>query len=264
VEPGDYVEQGTPLAKLENLDVLISLAELDGQYKSTETRLDTLKRTVHASMLARGELERVQEDSQSLADQLVEKEQEKEKLTIVAPVSGTVLPPKSMRPQEQNTGQLPKWSGSPLDDANVGAFLDQSVKLCEIGDPNRLEANLIVTQEDIEFVISSVGEGRTVELMFEQRPGKTYTSKIEEISLIELQATPEGLSNKTGGEIPTVTDESGRERPMTVSYEATVPLPEAVRGLRLGSSGIAKIHTRPQTLGQRFWRYLTRTFNFRL
>jgi hypothetical protein len=51
---------------------------------------------------------------------------------------------------------------------------------------------------------------------------------------------------------------------MTISYEATVPLPEAVRGLRVGSSGIAKIHTRPQTLGQRFWRYLTRTFNFHL
>jgi hypothetical protein len=38
--------------------------------------------------------------------------------------------------------------------------------------------------------------------------------------------------------------------------------PEGV--IRPGMRGRAKIHAGYQTLGQRFWRYVTRTFNFKL
>ena len=57
---------------------------------------------------------------------------------------------------------------------------------------------------------------------------------------------------------------SGEERPMSASYQASAYLDDEEGELRIGLRGRAKIHVAKQTLGRRFWRFLTRTFNFDL
>ena len=71
--------------------------------------------------------------------------------------------------------QLPTWSGSPFDPENLGATLQSGTKLCQIGDPRRLEARLVIDQGDIEFV----APGQRVEIMLDQSAEYVYVSKIE-------------------------------------------------------------------------------------
>ena len=93
---------------------------------------------------------------------------------------------------------------------------------------------------------------------------RTFHSQISEIAKVDLKVAPRNLSSKTGGEVVTKTDESGAERPQNTSYEARAPIddPEAV--LAVGLKGRAKICTHWQSLGSAAWRYLTRTFNFKM
>ena len=79
------------------------------------------------------------------------------------------------------------------------------------------------------------------------------------------RATPKNLASKAGGELATKTDESGVERPWSPSYQVLVfPLDGPDDLLRIGLRGRAKIHARWQTVGQRAWRLVSETFNFRL
>jgi len=124
-----------------------------------------------------------------------------------------------------------------------------------------MEALLVIDQADIDFV----AVGPEVEIKLDELPHDTFTGKILKISEEELDVSPRGLSAKAGGELPTETDPTtGAERPMNTSYQASVPLPDPNGDFRIGLRGRAKVHVRPQTIGQRVWRLVTSTFNFKL
>jgi hypothetical protein len=51
---------------------------------------------------------------------------------------------------------------------------------------------------------------------------------------------------------------------MNTSYQASAPIDDEDGLLYLGLRGKAKIYTHWQTIATRSWRWLTRTFNFKL
>jgi putative peptide zinc metalloprotease protein len=157
-------------------------------------------------------------------------------------------------------GRLESWSGTPLEPKNLGAFLPESVLFCQIGNPKKMEAHLVIEQDYIDFV--RIGD--TVEIKLDQFPWATFNSKIDEIGP-DLKVAPRQLSSKAGGELVTKTDETtGVERPANTSYPARAAIDHEEAVLAIGLRGQGKIHARWQTLGQRFWRYFKRTFNFKL
>ena len=131
---------------------------------------------------------------------------------------------------------------------------------CLVGDPHKMEALLVVDQEEIEYL----KQGQAVEVKLDELPAETLTGEIAEIGAEPLTVSPRHLSNKAGGELATKTDESGVERPLNTSYQVRVPLDDPEDLLRIGLRGRGRIRTEPQTLGHRLWRYITQTFNFRL
>ena len=58
--------------------------------------------------------------------------------------------------------------------------------------------------------------------------------------------------------------DTGVETPQSASYQALVPIEDKEGVLRIGLRGQAKIHTAPQSLGARLWRFLMHTFNFKM
>jgi len=100
--------------------------------------------------------------------------------------------------------------------------------------------------------------------MLANLPGKVFESHVASISPETLKVSPRALSNKVGGDLATETDESGRERPIKPTYQANAPLDDLNGEIVIGTRGTAKIHAGYQSLGQRGWRYLSRTFNFEL
>ncbi len=260
VKSGQQVEKDQTLAQLSNIDLELQIAELETQRTAYETRLQNLSRDRFDDVNAALQVPQVRESLAAVEESLREKLADRARLKLVAPVAGTVLPPPDKPAKPDPSGNLPIWSGLPLQKKNLGAFLTESTLFCQIGDPKRLEANLIIDQDDIEFV----NQGDTLDVKLAELPHTTFRTKITEIAYSELEVSPQSLTNKSGGELQTQTDEKGLERPMNTSYQARAPIDDDEGLLYLGLRGKAKIYTRWQTIATRTWRYLTRTFNFKL
>lgn len=263
VRPGDKVVEGQPLAQLHNIDVDISIADLTGQLNLNAAQLEGLHRVSFNDRRASSQIDPLSKALAGIKEQLVKQEIDREKLRLVAPRAGTVLPPPLVEKHVDDGTHLPTWSGSPFDPENVGARLTTGTKLCQIGDPRSLEARLVIDQGEVEFVLP----GQRVEIMLAQSTDYAYTNcYIERVSTEDLKTSPTHLSSLHGGSLPTKMDASGVPRPLSPIFEAVVPLPEKddYGLLRLGLVGRAKIITPPRTLWERLYRYASHTFNFEL
>ncbi|MCG8586607.1 MAG: hemolysin D [Pirellulales bacterium] len=261
---GDRVQAGQLLAQLESFELEQELASIERELAEVDLELQYLD--ARRRFLESAEYFQLQRDLASqqkrLRSRLNEKREQVARLHITAPVEGTVLPAASRSGDDGASGLLPSWSGSPLSRRNDNAFLDADPRhpLCRIGDPERLEANIVIDQSDIEFI----REGQSVELMLDQSQGEIIESMIAERGTDKLEYAPTALSNKAGGQLATETDASGREKLLVTAYEATAPLSDADHVMRAGLRGTAKVHAGYRSLGQRLARYISQTFNFKL
>lgn len=264
VQPRQEVKKDEPLARLKNADLDLQISELESQKVQFESRLQSLMWRRPHDIQAGKEIPEVQKSLDGVKAQLQEKGQEKKKLLLYAREDGTVLPPPWTPPRKDPEGPLPAWHGTPLLPENHGAFLEEGVLFCQIGNPKKMEAVLVIDQDDIKFV----RVGQKVKIKLDARPHDTLEGKIDEIAQSDLKIAPKRLSTKSKGELPTKTDPvTGQERPQSTSYQARVPLEDPEEIFQIGLRGRAKIYMdRPlwQSLGARAWRLVTRTFNFHL
>lgn len=119
---------------------------------------------------------------------------------------------------------------------------------------------MLVDQKDR----NDIDIGTAVELKFDSLAARTYVGKVEKISDRHLEFVPQLLSNKLGGEVPTTTDEQGRERLVSAAYQTTVLLEEDIPLLRSGMRGRARFSIGHRSAWDWIWRYIKTTFHFRL
>jgi putative peptide zinc metalloprotease protein len=262
VQPGDQVRAGQVLAEMRNVEIDLAIEELKGRREELRAELAGLNRTRFTDPRASDQIDTVGKMLASVEQQLIKREEDRAKLHLVAPRDGTVLPPPLVEDRPEFGNQLDTWSGSPFDKENIGALLVTGQKFCQIGEPHRMEARLVIDQGDVEFVLP----GQRVEIMLNQSADYVYVSKIENVSNKDLKITPTHLSSLHGGPLPTQMSKSGVAEPLGAVFEAIVPLPEEDPDglLRIGLVGRAKISTAPRTLIDRLYRYVSRTFNFEL
>ena len=79
-----------------------------------------------------------------------------------------------------------------------------------------------------------------------------------------MEAAPTRLAARAGGQLATQPDKTGVERPLTVVYQASVPLDDASAQILIGTTGLARIHAGSQPLYQRLYRTACRTFRFEM
>jgi putative peptide zinc metalloprotease protein len=72
------------------------------------------------------------------------------------------------------------------------------------------------------------------------------------------------LSSRFGGDIVSATDADGNDVPQSTKFLVTVPLANPDQLIVPNSTGVAKIRSGSQTVGQRLWRLFQRTFQFEL
>lgn len=263
VYPGQEVKEGQLLAELHNMDLDLEIAELTSQRDVLEAQLKGLNLASSKDSKAAGEVEPLAKTLAGINKQLANREGEREKLRLVAPRAGTVLPPPIVEKRSKDDSQLPMWSGSPFDPENIGSRLMTTTKFCQIGDPHSLEARLVIDQGDVEFV----APGQKVDILLDQKSDLIYANCfVERVSTEDLKTSPVHLSSLHGGSLPTKMDPSGVARPLSPIFEAVVPLPDKDDDglLRLGLVGRAKISTPPRTLWSRLKRYVAHTFNFEI
>jgi putative peptide zinc metalloprotease protein len=261
VQPGDRVAANQPLGELNSIELLLQIAELKGKVDLYTRKVETLEyNRLGGDKVAGQDLASMQKSLQMYKNQLKEKEHDLDRLVLKSPVEGTVIPPPEIPKRRSHDGELRTFSGTPLREINLGAHLPESTLFCQIGDPSKMEAVLVVDQDEIEFM----DENQDVDIKIDELPGRTYHTTIAEIAKADLKVAPRQLSNKGGGEVATKTDESGADRPINISYQARAPLDNSDGLLFVGLRGQAKVHARWQTLWTRTVRLFMRTFNFKL
>jgi len=258
VQPGDWVRAGHPLVTLENIDVNIELSRLLSELEQQQSKLGSLRQRAFDDPSAADSIAEVAESIVALEQQLARRQQHAAGLRIEAPAEGFVLAPPNTAPGAPERGQLPKWSGSPLEPRNLRALLNEGVMVCQLGDPTQLEAILAIDQGDVEFV----HPGQIVDILLEPFPGQRFRSSLTQLSQLDMKVSPHSLSSKTGGGLVTRTDAGGRERPISTTYQALAPLDDELSGMFIGATGQARVHTGSQTLAQRAWRFVCKTFSF--
>jgi putative peptide zinc metalloprotease protein len=258
VKPWDKVNVGDPLGRLRSTELEMEILDLEAKLNKQRVQAQVLQRARRDDPAAMQTLPEIMEMIDSLQEQLSQKHAEGERLQLVARSSGTILPPPSVKSDSRGDGALPQWSGSPLDPENLGAYVGSTL-FCQIGDPRKWEAELVVDQDYIEFI----HEDQEVAIKLDEMPYETFYSTIEEIGP-EMEFSSRQLSSKTGGELMTKQDASGAERPISTSFQARAPLDDPGGNLVQGLRGTAKVYADWQPLGKRFWRFLVRTFNFDL
>jgi putative peptide zinc metalloprotease protein len=260
VERGQKVESGTPLADLRNLDLELEIAQLQTQRDQYQAQLTHLQQARYDDDKAAAQIPGVKDSLAAIDEQLEDKKLDLTRLHLVAHRAGVVIPPMSVPPRPSTDGKLPTWHGTPLEKRNLGALLPASTWFCQIGDPDKFDAILVVDQSDIELV----REGQNVKIMLDELPGQTFHSPITAISNNPIETPPNQLSNKRGGSLETRTDPSGVERTVNISYSAKAPLDDPDGMLLTGLKGQAKIDADYHSLGWRLWRFLQHTFHFKL
>lgn len=257
VREGQIVKAGDLLLELENPEKEDKLLELYVQKKVVEQEIN-----VATATNALGELEVAQKKLNTLREQIADYEQQLALLELLAPCDGTVVAPQAnpVPKTDEAKIQLASWYGTPLEVRNLDAFLEERTHALSIAPDDKFQATLLVDQSDR----NDIDIGRAVELKFDHLPDKIYIGKVEKISDEDLKFVPPLLSNKLGGQVPTTTDEQGRERLVSAAYQTTVLLEEDLPLLRSGMRGIARFQVGHRSTWDWIWRYLKMTFHFRL
>jgi putative peptide zinc metalloprotease protein len=264
VRPGDHVKAGQLIAQLENLDVEHEYQVALSTVKDAETELNSLaeQRVVNDNVHLK--LEQAQEALVTAKEALAEKEQDRERLRLVAPSDGVIVPPPPRKDQSSKAeGRLAKWSASPFDQKNQNAWFSTSDLVCLVHDPAKgLEASLVIDQADVELVRIS----DKVRILIDANTHSAFDTTVEAISSTGMVAIPQTMSSQGGGRIDTRSDPaSGMQIPLSASYQARAPLPEIARtDWQVGIQGQARIYTGWKTIAWRLGRYLSRTFHFEL
>ncbi|MEI8072272.1 MAG: HlyD family efflux transporter periplasmic adaptor subunit [Planctomycetota bacterium] len=260
VRAGDLVRRGDPLATLSSIDLDLAIADLEGKQSQTQSRLNSLERERFTDPAAGLEIGTVEESLKSIDEQLAKKRKNRDELVLVAPRDGIVLPANNVEPRPDPAGKLPTWTGNPLNPKNLGATLMEGTVLCLVGEPEKFEAVMIVDQSEMEFI----AKGQPVDLKLNAFSWRIFTGTIEEIAETHIESSSQRLSVKSGGQVPTRTDESGRELPISTSYEVMMTLNDAEAVLTPGMRGTARIKVGSRTLGQWLLRLIWQTFNFKM
>ena len=258
VSAGTGVSQNQTLAHLVNEDLEKELADLTSQQEAQRTKLSNLliqksefPELAASIPSARETLDALQRRVEAVRDQTL-------RLQLNAPLAGTVLPPPARQEETFSGAELKHWHGTPLEDRNLGSYLETGTLFCLIGDPAKLEAIFFIDQEDIQFV----RRGQRVRIWLDQTPGSIAYGTIHEIAEIDVKLAPRQLID--GQYLPVKTDKSGTAQPLQTLYRARVVFDPAAPNVLIGARGTAKILAEPRSLANRIGRYLATTFNFRI
>ncbi len=236
--------------------------------------------------------------AESLAAQLARREEDRDRLTLRAPIAGTVVAPPRTSDAPAGAGAgaddpgaaLSPWTGVPLDPGNRGAFLAPGTLAALVAPPDprappgtsagpvRAEARLVVP----EAAVQRVRVGQRVRLKFAQRPGAVLTGRVTEVAAEALRTVPRelaGVAVAVAGPAPGADGlaaggfgqgDPSALRPAETSYEVRValdpdaPAAPATAGLLSRGVGAAKIRVAARPLWARAWETLRRTFRFDL
>ena len=258
--PGQAISNRQPICKLENTDLAIKIQEARADVRATESTLEQARYFSNSDLKQAQLIDSLKSELKKKGDVLKTLLEKQDDLVVRSPMEGFVFQPpskeesKAAKAQEQLSG----WYGNAFDPTNSEAFFTEGELVCLVAPSSKMEAIIVVDQHDRD----DLQLGNEVEIMFDAATLESVKGKIIFFSETEMKECSPNLSITAGGTLDTKTDEMGRTRPISTSYQVRVELVDLQVPLRAGYRGNAKVHLKWKSLGSRLYRYVLKTFNF--
>ena len=259
-KPGQSISKGQPICRLENGDLAIKIQEARSDIRSTESLIEQATHYSNLDPRLVRDLYTLKSDLKKKQDVLKTLVEKQGNLLVQSPIDGFVVQPPSKEESKaaKSQGQLSSWYGDPFSPLNSEAFFSEAELVCFVAPSQNMDAVIVVDQHDRELL--KVGD--EVEIMFDAAGLESVYGKIVSFSESEMKESSANLSITSGGMLDTKTDELGRTRPISTSYQARVEFKDLKVPLRPSYRGNAKVHLAWKSLGSRLYRYVLKTFNF--
>jgi putative peptide zinc metalloprotease protein len=251
------VKSGETVATLVNAEIEAQVADLTADVASREAHLKRLRLMQGEDPSVSPQIPAEEKALDDARERLAQWRRDQERLTLRAPVAGTILAPPETELQPDDGVRLAGWRGTPLAPENRGCYLETGQLVCLVGDPARLEAMLVIDQGAVPFV----QPGQTVRVRIEQAPVRVISGTIVDLAKASAEDLPPALARTL--DLPIQGSGAAAGKPAETYYQARVKLQPHAAPLLVGMHGQAKVLADWQPLGIRALRYLQRTFRIR-
>lgn len=225
VKTGDTVTAGQPLAYLTD-------AAVEAEARSAALLVERARRQADMALGASAPAYLKQAEAALAAAVVRETEARRmlDKLTLYAPLAGTVITPDLERLQ---TGSLRPGEA-----------------LCEVAALRPMQIYIPLNERQARHVSA----GQAVELRVHSQPGRTYTGQVAtDLKTPPAEELPPNLIATLGGDIAAQPDAEGKLKPLEVTYGVLVTLPNDDTSLLPGMTGNVRIHGPRRPLWEVVW-----------
>ncbi|MFO0867307.1 MAG: hypothetical protein U0935_00020 [Pirellulales bacterium] len=247
---GTRVTAGQQLLKLANPSLERELARWRGDAAVLEARVAALEGTRGTDPRAGDRLPAAREALAGTREVVAQRQLDWERLQLRAPFAGTLLAPPPRETPPRRTRELAGWTGSPLEEQQRGAWLENGTLVGWVGDPRRREASVYVDESDIELV----QPGQSVRLTFAVWPGRVFHGTVRETAREIVTQLPKELT--LAGELALTHSPDQPVRPLETLYQVRVVLAEDELPLINRVRGQARIAVASQSLFERVRRWI--------
>ena len=255
VRCGSRVEAGDVLVRLENIDLEVQLAELNGRRARLEARIAAMEARRDRDPSAARSLPTERQSLQALERQLQLLEESRARLTLIAPRGGIVIPSPAVESDPTATEPPPL---SPIEPDQQGRFIPAGTLMCLVGETERVQVVLLVDDNAIDLV----QPGQSVTLQMDAIPWQRPRGVVRGVSRQEMAPQQENAASWVRLAAADAAGETTDAR--RVDFEARVELDKHDPRLRIGGRGSALVTVRSEPLGMRAYRALRRLFGLRL
>ncbi len=262
---GARVESGDEIVALENDQVQLELARLEGEHRLQELHVAHLEALRGLDPQANDQLPAARAALADVAHRLDDRQRDAQRLSLTAPAAGIVMAaprvasgagsgdPRTTR-GSGTAGRLPQWSGAILDESNRGARVEPGTLMCLVGDPDRLSAVLVVDDTDIE----RLRPGQAVRMVFDGLPGQIVEGHVVDVARHEAVEADSAVAARADL-APLLVGLVAPGQTGTL-YQVRVEFDPPGQPLVVGGRGEGKIAAERITVARRLWRYLAQTF----
>jgi multidrug efflux pump subunit AcrA (membrane-fusion protein) len=190
---------------------------------------------------------------ESSRKQLEEFERELDRLTVIAPISGTLMPPRA-RTAVVTEDALSQWGGYPLDAGNRGALIEKGTMLGVLCESTGRELLLQLDSHDAALLQRS----QVADFQTTGNSGSTWRGIVKGIAPLATEDVPTELIVAELTQPPSVRKPSPDLRHWQAIVQLTIPdeSPAPV----LYSTGTVRVYVEPVSIASRIWQYLRTTF----
>lgn len=270
IVPSGKVQAGDVVAVLKSDALQRSVLKLESERGRLAAVLRNLELRQQADPTATVDLPTARQSLVDAERLLTQRKADVARLTLVAPIAGTIIPLPRRMDEQRDPRVLADWSGAIAARENLGATLEAGTAVCLVGDPRKVEATARIDQADVlairpkcevELLVDVGGGGKGSSQGESRLVGTVRKGVVREVGQHEWNPND-------GGAAPTEEqrrhEQERRTSPSgaTTKYQVQIDIADPLDDATFDALVPAKIWVDDESLGARIMRRLAQTFRF--